>query len=68
MPKPTKIRVDYRDQMELELDLQERGYRIWNDHPGYTIDALNSQLSQYRLMIETYDVGDTIYYKIVKTK
>ena len=46
--------------------MEKEGFRLWNDHPGYTIGFLNGMLEIHGLKIEVVEEGDNLWVRIKK--
>ena len=49
----------------MDKQLEKNGFKLWNDHPGYTIERLNKMLAAHGLKIETKEFGDELWFKVV---
>ena len=45
---------------------QDQGFKLWNNHPGYTIEKLNKQLKPFGLKLETVEIDSDLWFKVVK--
>ena len=57
---------------EENLKLEQKGYRIWSDNPGYTIKYLDEMLKRFGLKLEVLEkkgLGKTdLYFRVVSNK
>ena len=47
-------------------EMEGKGYRIWNDHPGYTIEYLQEMLAPFGLRVETFaeEGNDWLWFRV----
>jgi hypothetical protein len=51
-------------------EMEAKGYRSWNDEPGYTIEAFNELLKPHGLFVEVEDESKSrvLWFRIVVRK
>ena len=63
--------IDSLDNLTEEQLQIDKGFYVWDNHAGYTIQDLNNQLFKFGLTIQTYERANDLgrlWYKIVSVR
>ena len=47
-------------------EAETRGFKLWDDHPGLTIEMLNEQIKPHGLKLVIQQEGDALWFKVIR--